>query len=150
MNNIGIFLTPRPDTLSKEVLFIAAIAEDQKAAGEAVLSNILPEAWAGKYVVHLHAAVQIPEPTDHEEREEWKWFEDRQITHLACLESNVGAGPPFVFYDEPITHNSLLVFYSAPLQKYWYMHCRQEAMAMISGIMAMQEALVCPGSHAMN
>lgn len=134
MDNVATFLVP-----SGLCEFTVAICEDPDAKSvEVNMATTLPPLWNGKYVGHFHTLNAYDK-----ESAGWGFTPDfiaeLQLTHLALLESSFGEAPAFFFNGEAIMHNSLLLWYSEPRHKFYFIHCGTCARGLVNWMLKHQE-----------
>lgn len=119
IDNLALFTYPMPE-VDNFPAFLVGIAADPNHTVEAPILNSLPEPFGGKYAPHFMeikgsklAKIFLAEP-----------LAVNEITHLALLTGGTPMADLMYFNGEPINQQGVMLWYSEPRQKYYFVHCR--------------------------
>jgi hypothetical protein len=129
--HVAIFLSPQKNDPVHGPFFVAAIANDLDATGEAIEMSSLPELWEQKFTERLLPISLVADL--------FKLELLPGIAHVALLESDMKEADPFYFGRTKITHNSLLCWKHED-GTYRYFHCEKCAASVLVWITENQEA----------
>jgi hypothetical protein len=129
--HVAIFLSPQKTDPVVGPYFIAALANDLDAKGEAIELSSLPELWEQKFKEHLLPIELVGDL--------FKVDGLPGIKHVALLESEMKENDPFYFGRNKIAHNSMLCWKHED-GTYRYFHCTKCAAAVLVFITENQEA----------